>query len=32
VTLNHAVALAMVRGPGAGLDLLATLDRDGRLG
>jgi RNA polymerase sigma factor (sigma-70 family) len=31
VTLNHTVALAMVRGPGAGLDLLATLDRDGRL-
>src|SRR5206468_899591 len=31
VTLNHAVALAMVRGPLAGLDLLATLDDDGRL-
>jgi predicted RNA polymerase sigma factor len=31
VTLNHAVALAMVRGPRAGLDLLATLDGDGRL-
>jgi RNA polymerase sigma factor (sigma-70 family) len=31
VTLNHAVALAMVRGPRAGLDLLATLDDDGRL-
>jgi RNA polymerase sigma factor (sigma-70 family) len=31
VTLNHAVALAMVRGPRAGLDLLATLDADGRL-
>jgi RNA polymerase sigma factor (sigma-70 family) len=30
VTLNHAVALAMVRGPGAGLDLLATLDADDR--
>jgi predicted RNA polymerase sigma factor len=31
VTLNHAVALAMVRGPQAGLALLATLDDDGRL-
>jgi RNA polymerase sigma factor (sigma-70 family) len=31
VTLNHAVALAMVRGPRAGLELLSTLDRDGRL-
>jgi RNA polymerase sigma factor (sigma-70 family) len=31
VTLNHAVAVAMVRGPRAGLDLLATLDDDGRL-
>ncbi|MFI5274701.1 MAG: RNA polymerase sigma factor, partial [Ktedonobacterales bacterium] len=31
VTLNHAVALAMVRGPRAGLDLLATLDADERL-
>jgi predicted RNA polymerase sigma factor len=31
VTLNHAVALAMVRGPRAGLDLLTTLDDDGRL-
>ena len=31
VTLNHAVALAMVRGPWAGLDLLATLDGDARL-
>ena len=31
VTLNHAVALAMVRGPQAGLDLLATLDGDARL-
>jgi RNA polymerase sigma factor (sigma-70 family) len=31
VTLNHAVALAMVRGPQAGLDLLATLDDDGPL-
>jgi RNA polymerase sigma factor (sigma-70 family) len=31
VTLNHAVALAMVRGPRAGLDLLRTLDGDDRL-
>jgi RNA polymerase sigma factor (sigma-70 family) len=31
VTLNHAVALAMVEGPQAGLDLLATLDADERL-
>ena len=31
VTLNHAVALAMVRGPRAGLDLLATLDDDPRM-
>jgi RNA polymerase sigma factor (sigma-70 family) len=31
VTLNHAVALAMVRGPQAGLDLLATLDDDERM-
>jgi RNA polymerase sigma factor (sigma-70 family) len=31
VTLNHAVALAMVRGPRAGLDLLATLEGDPRL-
>ncbi|HEY6706741.1 MAG TPA: DUF6596 domain-containing protein [Actinomycetota bacterium] len=31
VTLNHAVALAMVRGPEAGLELLATLDGDGRM-
>jgi RNA polymerase sigma factor (sigma-70 family) len=31
VTLNHAVALAMVRGPRAGLDLLATLDGDERM-
>ena len=31
VTLNRAVALAMVRGPRAGLDLLETLDADGRL-
>jgi len=31
VTLNHAVALAMVRGPQAGLDLLAELDADDRM-
>jgi RNA polymerase sigma factor (sigma-70 family) len=31
VTLNHAVAVAMAVGPEAGLDLLATLDADGRL-
>ncbi|MEU8267523.1 DUF6596 domain-containing protein [Sphaerisporangium sp. NPDC049002] len=31
VTLNHAVALAMVKGPVAGLDLLAELDGDERL-
>jgi len=31
VTLNHAVALAEVRGPRAGLDLLATLDGDERM-
>jgi predicted RNA polymerase sigma factor len=31
VTLNHAVALAMVQGPAAGLDLLGTLDGDDRL-
>ncbi|MFC4587635.1 RNA polymerase sigma factor [Sphaerisporangium corydalis] len=31
VTLNHAVALAMVKGPLAGLDLLATLDGDERV-
>jgi RNA polymerase sigma factor (sigma-70 family) len=31
VTLNHAVAVAMVRGPRAGLDLLATLDADDRM-
>jgi RNA polymerase sigma factor (sigma-70 family) len=31
VTLNHAVALAMTRGPQAGLDLLATLDADNRM-
>jgi predicted RNA polymerase sigma factor len=31
VTLNRAVALAMVRGPQAGLALLATLDSDERV-
>ncbi|MGH9216512.1 MAG: RNA polymerase sigma factor, partial [Acidimicrobiales bacterium] len=31
VTLNHAVAVAMTRGPQAGLDLLATLDADNRM-
>jgi RNA polymerase sigma factor (sigma-70 family) len=31
VTLNRAVALAMVRGPEAGLALLATLAQDGRV-
>jgi RNA polymerase sigma factor (sigma-70 family) len=31
VTLNHAVTVAMVRGPRAGLEMLATLDEDGRL-
>jgi predicted RNA polymerase sigma factor len=31
VTLNQAVAVAMVDGPRAGLDLLATLDADDRL-
>src|SRR5262249_27859910 len=31
VTLNRAVAVAMVQGPQAGLDLLGTLDADGRL-
>ena len=31
VTLNHAVAAAMVRGPQAGLDLLAALDADDRM-
>jgi RNA polymerase sigma factor (sigma-70 family) len=30
VTLNHAVALAMVDGPRAGLELLATLEHDDR--
>jgi RNA polymerase sigma factor (sigma-70 family) len=31
VTLNHAVAVAMTRGPQAGLDLLATLNADDRM-
>ena len=31
VTLNHAVAVAMVEGPRAGLELLATLDADDRM-
>ena len=31
VTLNRAVAVAMARGPQAGLDLLATLDTKGQL-
>lgn len=31
VTLNRAVALAMVQGPQAGLELLATLDDDNRV-
>jgi predicted RNA polymerase sigma factor len=31
VTLNHAVAVAMVRGPRAGLDLLEPLDADERI-
>ena len=31
VTLNHAVAVAMVRGPRAGLEMLAPLDADDRL-
>ena len=31
VTLNHAIAAAMVHGPRAGLALLATLDADARL-
>ncbi|HTE64076.1 MAG TPA: sigma-70 family RNA polymerase sigma factor [Solirubrobacteraceae bacterium] len=31
VTLNHAVAVAMVHGPRAGLELLATLEGDDRL-
>ena len=31
VTLNHAIAAAMVHGPARGLDLLRTLDADERL-
>ncbi|HET7532171.1 MAG TPA: DUF6596 domain-containing protein [Nocardioidaceae bacterium] len=31
VTLNHAVAAAMVRGPGVGLAMLARLDGDSRM-
>jgi predicted RNA polymerase sigma factor len=31
VALNHAVAVAMVRGPQAGLDLLADLENDHRI-
>jgi RNA polymerase sigma factor (sigma-70 family) len=31
VALNHAIATAMVRGPAAGLELLAALDADDRL-
>jgi predicted RNA polymerase sigma factor len=31
ITLNHAVAVAMVRGPRAGLDLLRTLEDDDRI-
>jgi RNA polymerase sigma factor (sigma-70 family) len=31
ITLNRAVAVAMVQGPQAGLDLLAAVDADGRL-
>ena len=31
VTLNQAVAIAMVQGPQAGLDLLATIDADERI-
>ena len=31
VTLNHAVAVAMTRGPQAGLDLLRGLETDGRM-
>jgi predicted RNA polymerase sigma factor len=31
VTLNHAVALALVRGPRSGLELLAQLDGDERM-
>ena len=31
VSLNHAIAAAMVHGPGTGLELLDALDADGRL-
>jgi RNA polymerase sigma factor (sigma-70 family) len=31
ITLNHAVAVAMVRGPRAGLEMLETLDGDERI-
>jgi predicted RNA polymerase sigma factor len=31
VRLNRAVAVAMVRGPAAGLEMLATLDQDDRM-
>jgi predicted RNA polymerase sigma factor len=31
VALNHAIAVAMVRGPAAGLELLRELDDDARL-
>jgi RNA polymerase sigma factor (sigma-70 family) len=31
VTLNHAIATAMVHGPAAGLELLKSLDTDGRI-
>ncbi|MFG2630906.1 hypothetical protein [Streptomyces sp. NPDC048473] len=31
VTLNHAVAVAMTDGPRAGLELLESLDADGRM-
>jgi predicted RNA polymerase sigma factor len=31
VTLNHAIAIAMVHGPSKGLELLKTLDSDIRL-
>ena len=31
VTLNHAIAAAMVHGPSTGLELLEALDADGRL-
>jgi predicted RNA polymerase sigma factor len=31
ITLNQAVAVAMVDGPRAGLDVLATLDADERM-